>query len=70
MSKAEDFAQELEMASREKSIAAERAKVSTVTYSHCADCGEAIPPKRQALGGVMRCVDCQGYFEQQQKRGL
>lgn len=30
----------------------------------CVVCAEAIPPKRQALGGVSRCVVCQKNVEQ------
>lgn len=29
----------------------------------CQDCGEEIPSKRRAIGGVKRCVDCQNHFE-------
>lgn len=31
--------------------------------THCVECEEAIPERRRALGGVTRCVDCQGIFE-------
>nr|WP_238377274.1 TraR/DksA C4-type zinc finger protein [Vogesella sp. EB] len=32
--------------------------------SHCADCGEPIPHKRQqAAPGCTRCVDCQSTHE-------
>lgn len=70
MSKAEDFAQDLEMHARNAAITAQRAKVATVTYSHCIECGIEIPPKRRSVGGVCRCVDCQDDFEKKQKRGL
>ena len=29
----------------------------------CQECGEEIPSKRRAIGGVKRCVDCQNNFE-------
>lgn len=29
----------------------------------CEDCEAEIPEQRQALGGVTKCVDCQGYWE-------
>ncbi len=29
----------------------------------CQECGEEIPSKRRAIGGVKRCVDCQNHFE-------
>lgn len=30
---------------------------------YCIECGEDIPLKRQQLGGVLRCIDCQTVFE-------
>lgn len=33
---------------------------------HCVDCESEIPKKRLVLR-VIRCVDCQNYFEKQQK---
>ncbi|MGE6479961.1 TraR/DksA C4-type zinc finger protein [Psychrobacter namhaensis] len=27
------------------------------------ECGEDIPAKRQSVGGVKRCVDCQSVLE-------
>jgi len=29
----------------------------------CQECGEEIPSKRRAIGGVKRCFDCQNNFE-------
>lgn len=29
----------------------------------CISCGEEIPSKRRAIGGVRRCVDCQKHRE-------
>lgn len=29
----------------------------------CLDCDDEIPERRRALGGITRCVDCQGIFE-------
>lgn len=34
----------------------------------CIDCDSDIPAKRQALGGVSRCVPCQSIFERRSKR--
>ncbi|BFM20509.1 TraR/DksA C4-type zinc finger protein [Gilvimarinus japonicus] len=34
----------------------------------CKDCGFEIEPERQALGGVTRCRECQGYAEQEGKQ--
>lgn len=70
MSKAEDFAQELELAERMSLVEKQRAAQSQVSLSHCIDCGEAIPAARLALGGVCRCVWCQNDFETNKKRGL
>lgn len=41
-------------------------KFITLSLSECKECGEDIPLKRQTLGSVSRCVDCQNEFE---KRG-
>nr|WP_227543674.1 TraR/DksA C4-type zinc finger protein [Psychrobacter sp. 230] len=35
----------------------------TESLDECQDCGEEIPSKRRAIGGVKRCVDCQNHFE-------
>lgn len=29
------------------------------SLTHCQECGDAIPERRQALGGVELCADCQ-----------
>ncbi len=31
--------------------------------THCVECEDEITERRRALGGVTRCVDCQGIFE-------
>ncbi|MBO1529615.1 TraR/DksA C4-type zinc finger protein [Psychrobacter sp. F1192] len=33
------------------------------SLSECMQCGEEIPSKRRALGGVSRCIDCQTVYE-------
>lgn len=33
------------------------------SLSECKECGEEIPHKRQALGGVTHCIDCQNALE-------
>lgn len=38
-------------------------KFNTASLVECQDCGEEIPSKRRAIGGVKRCVDCQNHFE-------
>ena len=50
----------------------ERAIANAPKFNHpslteCKDCGEPIPPQRQALGGVTRCIDCQKYYDKNQK---
>lgn len=63
-----DRAQELEMESRNAAIANQIKKQGKTTLSHCQDCGDAIPLRRQKMGGVNRCVECQTYFEQAQRK--
>ena len=41
-------------------------KFITMSLAECKECGEDIPARRQKLGGVSRCFDCQNEFE---KRG-
>lgn len=71
-----DRAQALEMAQREEAIANARFGAlesipGAVTALVCLECGCDIPQaRREALPGVMRCVDCQQDFEKDQKRGL
>lgn len=46
-----DRAQELEMESRNAAIANQIKKQGKTTLSHCQDCGDAIPLRRQKMGG-------------------
>jgi phage/conjugal plasmid C-4 type zinc finger TraR family protein len=64
-----DRASELEQVARDKAIAYHQAKMQHgESATDCADCGEPIPePRRLAVIGVKRCVDCQGILEE---RGL
>ena len=41
-------------------------KFDKPSLAECLECGEDIPAKHQAMGGVTLCVDCQSVFE---KRG-
>ena len=34
----------------------------------CKDCDGEIPPARQALGGVERCTECEGFYQQEQRQ--
>ena len=57
-----DYAQErveLEIAARLQVAT----RFDTPSLFECQDCGEDIPPRRQAIGGVTRCFDCQNYYE-------
>lgn len=51
--------QELEMAARLQVVP----RFNAPSLAECDDCGEEIPSKRRAIGGVKRCVDCQNHFE-------
>lgn len=65
-----DRAQALEQRQRDQAIAAQLARLrpSGPSLTHCEDCDRPIPEKRQALGGMTRCVPCQTLFEQGQRR--
>ena len=58
-----DRAAAITMAERDEGINAARRALVGCTYSHCADCGEAIPAERRALGNVKRCIDCAERYE-------
>jgi phage/conjugal plasmid C-4 type zinc finger TraR family protein len=60
-----DRAQALEQRQRDQAIAAALAQVrpSGPSLTHCEDCDNEIPPTRQALGGMTRCVPCQTVHE-------
>ncbi|MFC3939171.1 conjugal transfer protein TraR [Pseudomonas gingeri NCPPB 3146 = LMG 5327] len=65
-----DRAQALEQRQRDQAIAAQLATPRPIgpSRSHCLDCDNPIPEKRQALGGIVRCTPCQSLFEQGQRR--
>ncbi|AKF48529.1 TraR/DksA family transcriptional regulator [Pseudomonas fragariae (ex Marin et al. 2024)] len=65
-----DRAQALEQRQRDQAIAAQLAKprVSGPSLTHCQDCDKEIPPARQALGGMTRCVPCQTLTEKGLRR--
>ena len=60
-----DRAQALEQRQREQAIKAQlaRERPTGPSLTHCEDCDHEIPAKRQALGGMTRCVPCQSIFE-------
>lgn len=64
----EDFAQEIEL--KEYENTQRRAILpKRESLSHCKDCGDEIPLKRQKAMGVTRCILCQEGFESLKKRG-
>lgn len=65
-----DRAQALEQLQRDKAIAAQLAckRPSGPSRTHCVDCDKPIPEKRQALGGITRCVPCQSSVEKGLRR--
>lgn len=65
-----DRASDLELAERERHIAAQRAlaTVPAVHYSHCMDCGEEIEQARyRAVRNCRRCADCEAIEEKIQQ---
>ena len=42
---------------------AKAARFDTPSLTECIECGEDIPERRQRLGGVTRCIDCQSHLE-------
>lgn len=42
-------------------------KHTGISRTHCIHCDSAIPAQRRALGGVIRCIDCQTVYEHQSK---
>ncbi|MCP1489333.1 phage/conjugal plasmid C-4 type zinc finger TraR family protein [Pseudomonas fluorescens] len=65
-----DRAQALEQRQRDQAIAAQlaRKRPSGPSLTHCEDCDQPIPEKRQALGGMTRCVPCQTFVEKGPRR--
>ena len=59
--------EELEL---ERALAAQlaSAKPAGPSLPYCATCGDEIPAKRRALGGVTRCTPCQTLFEKRATR--
>lgn len=65
-----DRASALEEAQRQRALDALRecCNFLSPSLSECEDCGEDIPPARQKIGGVTRCVECQAFFEKSRGR--
>ncbi len=66
-----DMAQELDLQLTEQAIYNFQAsnEHSSLSYSHCVDCGEEIPDnRRKAIQGCKRCIDCQEHLELYQNK--
>lgn len=65
-----DRAQAREELHRELALTAQLAAAGPAgpSLTHCATCDGEIPAKRQALGGITRCVPCQTTFEKGNRR--
>lgn len=63
-----DRAQELEQIAREKAITYQQSKMLQGDSAYeCEDCGEPIPePRRLAVKGVKKCIDCQTIKEKRE----
>ncbi|MGY2226461.1 TraR/DksA C4-type zinc finger protein [Pseudomonas gingeri] len=64
-----DRAQALEQRQRDQAIAAQLAtrRPSGPSRTHCLECDNPIPEKRQALGGITHCTPCQSLIERQRR---
>lgn len=40
-------------------------KFHILSLTHCMDCDVEIEQKRQALGGVERCTECEGFHQRE-----
>lgn len=65
-----DDAKAIEELERKRSIEAQlaRPRPSGPSRSHCLDCDDEIPARRQALPGIIRCVLCQTLNERRDRR--
>lgn len=63
-----DIAAEQEDAARTAGIAAIRRSLVGPSRECCIECAEPIAEARRAMGGVIRCLDCQEWAEQKAKR--
>jgi RNA polymerase-binding transcription factor DksA len=69
-----DNAADLQASENESALQAQLSKnrFHLKSLTHCMDCDVEIEQKRQALGGVKRCTECEGFhqrelFQQKQK---
>ncbi|MDH8394253.1 TraR/DksA family transcriptional regulator [Klebsiella pneumoniae] len=61
-----DQANELAERRLEMTIQNMRINHNAVSATHCRDCGEEIPERRELVAGCQRCADCQ---EEEELRG-
>ncbi|MGH1374402.1 MAG: hypothetical protein ACRBBW_20360 [Cellvibrionaceae bacterium] len=63
-----DRAAELEQLQRDIALRNQARKSANkpASLKHCVDCWYEIETERQALGGAVRCAECQGYYLQEQ----
>jgi len=62
-----DRASELEQLHREQAIQRVLNQAKRPSRETCLDCDEPIPPQRRQIGGVVRCIKCQRFFEIHEK---
>ncbi|WP_041599039.1 hypothetical protein [Hahella chejuensis] len=64
-----DQAAELQEKLNAQALARQRAgsTLGQPSRAVCIDCEDAIPPLRQQLGGVSRCVECEDYYQHAQR---
>lgn len=65
-----DTAAEYQAAMNERALKEQRAASTHGKPSRetCLDCDVEIPLKRRAIGGVQRCTECEGYYQQEQRQ--
>lgn len=67
-----DKAATLEAKERDSMLKAHEQRLADMrsqpSLDFCEDCDGEIPPERQRLGGMTRCSECQGYYQQEQQQ--
>lgn len=62
-----DTATEVQAANNAASLSQQLSthKFHIKSLTHCTDCDVEIDQKRQALGGVERCTECEGFHQRE-----
>lgn len=62
-----DNAADLQASENESALQAQlsKNKFHIKSLTHCNDCGFEIEQERQALGGVERCTECEGFHQRE-----